>query len=347
MWKILIILTIVVSVQSTDGSIFKRTSKTPAEISRTEPPTTTKEKPPTTTSAGITSRIWRSTDKHRHHHGIKSSVAHDALSSTTISPLKTIPKELKDVIRQSDEEAAKRTSRLITIEAEPENLKKSIEIELKSYTPPPYEPAVIEVLPESSNSYQSPLLNSWSYSYPQAVQAKQWPSLSYDPSQRNVYGQVNYNAYNNPYQYRIPFVPTEELIHGQSYGNNYDVNPFIYYSQAEPSLQPQVDLPRTVRYDPYVLKDIIIKKSSALPLKPESENEDSVTKVNTEVTSVSQVEANKQNNVPTQWVLYPEELAKSISINTGPALQNKPIVTKFVTRSYQLKTYPKLEWVPL
>jgi hypothetical protein len=247
----------------------------------------------------------------------------------------------------STKEVIKRNSANKIFTAESEESSKPIEIEVKTYTAPPNTSAIIEVRPnppvtnEIDTAY-NPDQNSWplyQYSYPQEINGPHaW--------------------YIQQYQQSLPssltHVPTEELLHSQSFSNTPGFGPQLLYQ--------------------YPVKDEVYKRQSISPrskyvFSKTRNNETNISKPdpkddhnllpNYAGEPLARIRPHQLDTPPKIQYSLPQDyfppyflpntngIQNSFYTQDDPYLKNKPAVTKYVTKSYILKTHPKLEWVPL
>jgi len=247
----------------------------------------------------------------------------------------------------STKEVIKRNSaqRIFTVESEESS--KPIEIEVKTYTAPPNTSAIIEVRPNPPvvneiDTANNPDQNSWllyRYSYPQEINGLQtW--------------------YIQQYQHSLPssltHVPTEELLHSQSFSNTpgfgsqllyqYPVKEELYKRQSfsprskyvfSKTRNNQTKFPKPDPIDDHNL----LPNYAVEPLVRISPHQ---------LDTPSQIQYSlPQDYFPPYFLPRTNGIQNSFYTQDDPYLKNTPAVTKYVTKSYILKTNPKLEWVPL
>jgi hypothetical protein len=257
----------------------------------------------------------------------------------------------KDLALSSDlnstNEVVKRSSAIKLFTIESEDTSKPIEIEVKTYNAPPNTSAIIEVRPKASNIYEIdvrnyPVENSWPvyqmYPYPQEINGPQgWYMQQYEQSLPSS----------------LTYVPTEELLHGQSFSNTPGFNSQLLYQ--------------------YPVKEAVHNKPTSFLKSKPSHVQHSFSKLLNNQAKISKPDPKDdynllpnyavdplprispyQVNTPVQFLnslpqnyFPPYFLPHTNNIQAESNLNNKPAVTKYVTNSYVLKTHPKLEWVPV
>lgn len=247
----------------------------------------------------------------------------------------------------STKQVIKRNSANKIITAESEESNKPIEIEVKTYTTLPDTSAIIEVRPDTPvineiSFLDNPDQNSWPiyhYTYPQDLNGLQaWFMHHYQPLLPSS----------------LTHVPTEELLHSQSFSNTPGFSPQLLYqypvkeaANKRPSFSP--------RYK-YVFSNLPkIKTKTPNPDPIDDEN----LLPNFAVEPLVQISPNQihrppqihypllQDYIPPHFLPQPNGVQNSLYTQYEPNVKNNPAVTKYVTKSYTLKTHPKLEWVPL
>ncbi|XP_069699585.1 uncharacterized protein [Periplaneta americana] len=246
---------------------------------------------------------------------------------------------------------------------------KPLEIEVKSYTPPPNVSAVIELRADKPD--RTIPENSW-------VDYQPYPYLQND-------GQYNWYLAQNPLfsQSGYPFLPTEELLHGQSFSNIPNPSISSQVLHQYPVLRSFVSNPvNSFRSDPSNFHGISsFFNNNIFPLKvtpnPKVDSEN-MSSTDEETLKGEPVKTQDQNTQPVAVIQQPNYsennpvvlqpqyhfvipqisdnsdvlpdmngFQNSVSINSEPDLTYKPKLFKYVTKSFRLKTHPKLEWVPL
>jgi hypothetical protein len=247
----------------------------------------------------------------------------------------------------STKEVIKRNSANKIFTAESEESSKPIEIEVKAYTAPPNTSAIIEVRPnppvtneiDTANNPDQNLCPLYQYSYPQEINGPQaW--------------------YIQQYQQSLPssltHVPTEELLHSQSFSNTPGFgSQFLYqYPVKEKVYRRQGFLSRSK----YVFSKT--RNNQTKMSKPDLKDDHNLLP-NYVVEPLARISPNQldtppqiqhslpQDYLPPYFLPHKNRIQNSFYTQDDPYLKNKPTVTKYVTKSYILKTHPKLEWVPL
>jgi hypothetical protein len=238
---------------------------------------------------------------------------------------------------------------VFTIESEDAN--KPIEIEVKTYTAAPNASAIIEVRPKASNDHE---LGSLNYPYEHS-----WPIYQTYPYPQEMNGPQDW--YTQQYQQSLPssltYVPTEELLHGQSFSNTPSMssqllyqhpveeamyNKPLYSPRSRPNhiqhvfsklLNNKVKIPN---FDP---KDTSLPNHAANPLAQFSPYQTN--------TPLYVQHSLPQNYFSPYLFPHSNKIQNSVYTQVDPNTNNNPGVTKYVTNSYVLKTHPNLEWVPL
>jgi hypothetical protein len=247
----------------------------------------------------------------------------------------------------SAKEVIKRYSANKLFTAESEDSSKPVEIEVKSYTAPSNTSAIIEVRPETSVTNEiefpnNPNQNSWplyQYPYPQEINGPQaWYMHQYQPSLPSS----------------LTYVPTEELLHSQSFSNTpvfgsqllyqYPVKEAVY---KRPSFSPR---------SKYVFSNLRNNQTKIPKPDPVDDHNSLSNYAFDPLARISRYQLYKppqtqhslpQDYFPPYFLPHTNGIQNSFYKQDEPNLINKPAVTKYVTNSYILKTHPKLEWVPL
>ena len=235
-------------------------------------------------------------------------------------------------------------NKLFTVESE--GSRKPIAIEVKTYTALPNTSAIIEVRPNTpvANEVGS-LYNTdqnslplYQYLYPQVLNGPLvWYLYQYQP----------------PLPSSLTHVPTEELLHSQSFSNTPGFGPQLLYqypvkeaAHKRPSFSPR---------SKYVFSNL--RTNKAKTPKPDPIDDQNVLP-NYAVErlvriSPHQIDTPQQihfsllkNYLPPHFRPQTNGIQNSFYTHE-PNPKNTPAVTKYVTKSYTLKTHPKLEWVPL
>jgi hypothetical protein len=250
-------------------------------------------------------------------------------------------------------EVVKRNSEIKVFTSELGSTDKPVEIEVKSYTPPLDVSAVIEVKPNTYNSYHTDLGNY--------AAGNVGPGYLLYPQTQETYGPFNWymDPYQQPAQLGLSYVPTEELLHSQSFSNSPSLNSELLYQyplkgamypSPVTSLWPKPD--KVQEKSPEVLNNHIVSSKpdygheyKSLPNYPvifpaRSSSYD----LNTPQLFQYGV---PQNDIQPYFLPASNEIQNPLVINTGPELNDKQGLLKYVTKSFYLKTHPKLEWVPL
>jgi hypothetical protein len=236
-------------------------------------------------------------------------------------------------------------NKLFTAESDDSSI--PIEIEVKTYTAPPNTSAIIEVRPASSDTNEIDFLNN-----PYQIS---WPIYQYTYPQEINRPQTWYmQQYQSPLPYTLTYVPTEELLHSQSFSNTpgfgsqllyqYPVKEAVY---KRPSFSPRLK---------YVFSDL--RNGQAKISKPDPKDDQNLTpnKADEPLARISPHQSDTplqihyslpQNYFPPYFLPHTNAIHKYLDTQGEPTLKNQPTVTKYVTNSYILKTHPKLEWVPL
>jgi len=246
----------------------------------------------------------------------------------------------------STKEVSKRNSANKLFTAELEDSSKPVEIEVKTYTAPSNTSAIIEVRPEKSVTNEiefpnNPHQNLWplyQYPYPQEINGPQaWYMQQYQPSLPSS----------------LTYVPTEELLHSQSFSNTP-----VFGSQLLYQYPVKEGVYKRTSFSPrskYVSSN---RKNQAKIPKPDPVD-DHNSLPNHAVEQLARISPHKfdkspqiqyslpQNYFPPYFLPEANGIQNSFYTQNEPNLIKKPAVTKFVTNSYILKTHPKLEWVPL
>jgi hypothetical protein len=269
------------------------------------------------------------------------------------SPLQTDSKALVlPVDLGTTSQVAKRNSEIKIISSESETTDKSVEIEVKSYTPPPNASAVIEVKPNTYNGYPIDLQNY--------VENNLWPGYQLYPYPQETNEQINWymGHYQQPLQPGLSYVPTEEFLHGQSFSNNPSLSSQLFYQYPVKQAIYRNPITSLSSKQNHMQEISTSLNNHILSSKPGSEhdyNSLSNYPVNPPVQSFA-YDLNgpqpfpyieRQNNILPYFLPDSNEIQKPLSINTEPEMNYKPGLFKYVTKSYYLKTHPKLEWVPL
>jgi hypothetical protein len=242
----------------------------------------------------------------------------------------------------STKDVTKRNSATKLIIAGQEDLSKPIEIEVKTYTAPPNASAVIEVRPITSNNNEIDPLNnpdqiSWpvnQYPYPQAINGPQaWYMQQYQPSLPSS----------------LTYVPTEELLHSQSFANTPSFGSQLLYQypvkKAAFSPRPKYMFSNHVNNQANIPKP---DPKDDHKLLPNYAVEPLVRISPYEIDTQPQIQySSPQDYFPPYLLPHQNEIQNPFYMQGEPNLNNKPAVTKYVTNSYILKLHPKLEWVPL
>jgi hypothetical protein len=247
----------------------------------------------------------------------------------------------------STKEVMKRYSANKLFTAELEDSSKPVEIEVKSYTAPSNTSAIIEVRPEKSVTNEiefpnNPDQNSWplyQYPYPQEINGPQaWYMLQYQPSLPSS----------------LTHVPTEELLHSQSFSNTPVFgSQLLYQYPVKEAVYKRQSFSNRSKYVSSNLRN----NQAKIP-KPDAVDDhnsfpnyavDPLARISPyQVYTPPQTQySSPQDYVPPYFLPHTNGIQNSFYTQGEPNLINKPAVTKYVTNSYILKTHPKLEWVPL
>jgi hypothetical protein len=282
----------------------------------------------------------------------KISSRNTSINASTAEARKTsLPKQSVDLGFPSDlsstKEVLKRNSANKIITAGWEDSSKPVQIEVKTYTAPPNASAVIEVRPTTSNTNEIDVLNnpehiSWpmyQYPYPQQINGPQsWYMQNYQPSLPSS----------------LTYVPTEELVHSQSFSNTPGFGSQLLYQYPvnEAVFQKPTFSPRPK----YVFSNYLNNQTKLPKPNPKDDHKLLPNYAVDPLVQISPYQINKPPKIQFsspqgyfQPYLFPQTngIQNSFYIQDGKNLNSKPAVTKYVTQSYTLKTHPKLEWVPL
>jgi hypothetical protein len=247
----------------------------------------------------------------------------------------------------STKEVIKRNSAHKIFTAESEDSSKPIDIEFKTYTAPPNASAIIEVRPEKSvaneidfpnNLYQ----NSWPFyqhPYPQEINGPQaWYMQQYQPSLPSS----------------LTHVPTEELLHSQSFSNTpFFGSQLLYQYPVKEEVYKRPSFPPKSKYMFSSIRDNRAKIPKPDPINdhnlPPNYAVDPLARNSPrQFDTPPQIKHSlPQDYFPPYFLPHTNGIQNSFYIQNEPNLKNGPVVTKYVTNSYILKTHPKLEWVPL
>ena len=236
----------------------------------------------------------------------------------------------------------KRSSKVTLIEKTSEEENEFVKLELKSYASPANASAVIEVVPEDTESKDmadSPHYEAYN---------KLYYTSQYDPN-------IQYNQNNNGYVYGVPYgypyVPSEEKVLSSSFVPNYSPNSIYYYPYPVQELNR--DPKSTIT--PVLIDSFYANLGSKLASKPNEKIKSGIilqTVTNTQKGNIpgkinTVLTANK-GNVRVNMISDSKQVVPSVSLESGfgSSSQSNYNVIKIVTPSYYLKTYPKLEWVP-
>jgi hypothetical protein len=247
----------------------------------------------------------------------------------------------------STKEVIKRNSASKLFTAESENSRKPIEIEVKTYAAPSNTSAIIEVRPTTPitnaiDPLNYPDQNSWplyQYPYPREINGPQaWYMQLYQPSLPSS----------------LTHVPTEELLHSQSFSNNPGFGSQLLYQY--PVKEAAYNRPSTSPRFKYVSANL--RNNQAKIPKPDP-IDDNTLLPNHAVDPHVRISSHKIDKSPQIQYSSPHDyfppyflphtngIQNSFYTQVEPNLKNQPTVTKYVSKSYILKTHPKLEWVPL
>jgi len=270
-----------------------------------------------------------------------------SLAEAQKNSLRTDNTELDSSALNSTKQVIKRHSANKLFTAESEDSSKPIEIEVKTYTAPPNTSAVIEVRPNKPVTNEIDFLNnpdqpSWPiyhYPYPQELNGPQaWYMQQYQPSLPSS----------------LTYVPTEELLHSQSFSNTPGFGSQLLYQYPV-----KEEVPKRPSFSPrskYVFSDL--RKNKAKTRKPDPTDDHNLLP-NYAVDPLARISPHQsdtqqqihysllQDYFPPYFLPHANGIQNSFYSQYEPNLKNKPAVTKYVTKSYILKTQPKLEWVPL
>ena len=247
----------------------------------------------------------------------------------------------------STKEVIKRNSANKIFTVDSEDSSKPIEIEVKTYIAPANASAIIEVRPEKPISNEidipnNPDQNSWplyQYPYPQEINGPQgWYMQQYQPSLPPS----------------LTHVPTEELLHSQSFSNNpvFGSQLLYQYPVKEAVYKRQSFSPRSK----YVFSNR--SNNQAKIPKPDPQDDHNLLPEHA-VEPLARIFPHQFEKPPQIQFSLPQDyfppyflprtngIQNSFYTQDEHNLENKPAVTKYVTNSYILKTHPKLEWVPL
>jgi hypothetical protein len=152
----------------------------------------------------------------------------------------------------------------------------------------------------------------------------------------------------------LTYVPTEELLHSQSFSNSPGFGSQLLYQypvkealHKRPSFSPRsmYVFPNFINNQAKIPKPDPIGNNNLLP--------------NYAVEPLARIYPHQfdtppqiqyslpQNYFPPYFLPHTNGIQNSFHTQYEPNLKNQPVVTKYVTNSYVLKTHPKLEWVPL
>jgi hypothetical protein len=243
----------------------------------------------------------------------------------------------------STKEVTKRNSASKIITAGLGDLSKPVEIEVKTYTAPPNASAVIEVRPIRSPTNEIDVLNNpdqnywplYQYPYPQEINGLQaWYMQQYQPSLPSS----------------LTYVPTEELVHSQSFSNTpgfgsqllyqYPVKEAVYKTSIFPSRPKYM-------FSNYANNQANVPKPDH-KLLPNYAVDPSVQISPHQIDTPPKIQySSPQGYFPPYFLPRINEIQNPFYIQGETNLNDKPVVTTYVTNSYTLKTHPKLEWVPL
>jgi hypothetical protein len=247
----------------------------------------------------------------------------------------------------STKEVTKRNSANKLFTAESQDSSKPIEIEVKTYTAPPNASAIIEVRPEKPvtnemDSLNNPDQNLWAlyqYQYPQEINGPQaWYLQQYQPSLPSS----------------LTYVPTEELLHSQSFSNTpgFGSQLLYQYPVKEAVNKKQGFSPRSK----YMFSNLR-NDNEKIP-KPDPKDYHKLLP-NHAVEPLARISPHQFGTPPQIQHSLPPDFFPPYFLRHTNGIQNSfykqgesnlnsnPTVTKYVTNSYVLKTHPKLEWVPL
>jgi hypothetical protein len=247
----------------------------------------------------------------------------------------------------STSDVIKRSSaiKLFTIESEDES--KPIEIEVKTYTAPPNTSAIIEVRPKRPNGYEIDVRNN--------ADESSWPAYQIYPYPQETNGQEAW--YMQQYEQFLPslltYVPTEELLHGQSFSNTPGLSSQLLYQYPVKETiysKPYFSLRSKPNHIQHRFSKLL--NNQAKTSKPDPKDDYKLLPRSAEdpLAPISPYQINTplqiQYSLPQNY-FPPYFFPQTNNIQTEPNLNSKPAVTKYVTNSYVLKTHPKLEWVPI
>jgi hypothetical protein len=236
----------------------------------------------------------------------------------------------------STSEVLKRNS---VLGVDPESVDEPVDISFESYTPPPNASAVIEVIPEVSDSYHANVIN-----YPDE---SLWPGYQWQLQETNGIQNWYLGQYQQPVPPGLSYVPTEEFLNTQFFSNN----PVVYSKffnqyplKAATSGNPTTpSISQQNRAQEIPTNFINNHKKSPLPNTNYQPAQSSAYNVN----NPQQIQyISPQTNVFPYFLPDSKEIQNSLFTNNVPeANYYNPGILKFVTNSYSLKTHPKLEWV--
>lgn len=247
----------------------------------------------------------------------------------------------------STKQVNKRNSANKLITAESGESSKPIEIEVKTYTALPNTSAFIEVRPNTPVTNEIGFLNN-----PDQIS---WPIYQYlYPQQLNGLHAWYVYQYQPPLPSGLTHVPTEELVHSQSFSNTPGFGPQLLYqypvketAHKRPSFSPR---PK------YAFSNLLTNKAKTS--KPDRIDDYNLLP-NYAVGPLVRISPHQTDTSPQvhysllkdyfkqKFLPQPNGIQNSFYTQYEPNLKNKPAVTKYVTKSYTLKTHPNLEWVPL
>jgi hypothetical protein len=273
-------------------------------------------------------------------------------SKGTLGAKKHLPADSKDLALptelSSTSEVAKRSSEIKVYTSDSDANNNHLDIEVKSYTPPQNTSAVIEVRPHRSNGYETDF-----GTYPNE---NSWPGYQFYPNPQEINGPFNWymDRYQPPVLPSLSYVPTEELLHSQSYTNNPGLSSQLLYQY------PVKQEIYTDRSQQNHVQNIPPKRLDNTIISPKSDSKhDYSSFFKYPMSPPAQISADNldtsqqyqyfvpQSDIQQYFLPNSNEIPKSPSIEAGTEFNYKPSLLKYVTNSFYLKTYPKLEWVPL
>jgi hypothetical protein len=250
-------------------------------------------------------------------------------------------------------EVVKRNSEIKVFTSESGSNYKPVEIEVRSYTSPPSASAVIEVKPSMYNGYNTDFQN-----YPDI---NSWPGYQMYPHPQETNGPLNWymDQYQQPVQPGLSYVPTEELLHSQSFSKNPSLSSHLLYqypvkdslyrnpiTSLRPKLNHVQEIPSKI-FDNRVVNSKLDSEYEYNSLQNYPVNPPALNSAYNLDTQRRLQYVVPQNDIQPYFLPDSNEIQNPLFINTEPESNYKPGLIKYVTKSYYLKTNPKLEWVPL